>query len=444
LAALAVSALIGLAFLLYEVALRIPPFDADNLVVLSTSARSYSDPWNLFTGSFISYIPGYRPLPYVTIWAQYRLFGVDATPFFVVNVLLWAGCAAVVYLLAARLAMRARGAVLLAAVALLVDTRGRASIYWIGERQATMACVLGGAALLLVLGRDPARRRRVTEVAIFALLLGAFLSKEYGLAFAPAMFAVAAARGRAGLDRRLLVITVGAVAAYGLMRLALAGGASPPYCEQMGFFGERRTEVCYDEVSFRFRVSQHVYNIGATLAGTLLPGLFEDDGVLRSPSVISNLPLGELVRKLALPGLVAVAAVVAWIRHTRATLPLLVLVVANATLSFMLYRDRNPLVGLIAVYASAGVTFAELLAGARASRARAVATAVAALAVLAVVGGAATLAGDPVEAFQAETASTDPCVAYSRYREEIAPGLLARVKREHGLHDVDCRPATPP
>ena len=56
---------------IYGIALRIPPFDADNLVVLTTSVCARSDPLELFTGSFVSYASrSFAPRPQRAIHAS--------------------------------------------------------------------------------------------------------------------------------------------------------------------------------------------------------------------------------------------------------------------------------------------------------------------------------------------------------------------------------------
>lgn len=323
------------------------PIAADNLVALSIASRG--SPAKLFTGSFVSYVPGYRPIAHLSTWIQYRAFGLHVKPYFLLNLFIWIACALAVYVLvhsltASRLAATGAG------LCLLLDPRALSALYWIGERQSSMACLFGCLALVVaVRARD---RRRVAVLAgICLLLLCAALSKEYGLAFAGATIALALADQRDA--RRTIGAAAFALVIYTAMRLVLAGGASTrDYCEYMGFLGRLRL-VCLNELSLGKRVAQTGYNSVATLVGTVVPPLFDDTGRVRDlPEITGDLKyLGQLAVALLVLGTAGVALV----KEFRRVAPFTLLVVANALLSFAVYRGRNQLVGALGWYVTAGV-----------------------------------------------------------------------------------------
>ena len=287
--------------------------------------------------------------------------------------------------------------VLAAAVAaglMLIDERGMTAIVWIPERATPMACVMGGIALLLAYRLPRGGARRTAALAgIAALLLGAALSKEYGMAFAAATAAVGLVT-RPGDREALVAVALAAVTVFAAMRallpadaaLAASDGAASggngllDKCDYIGFLGHGEN-VCYGELDLIDRLLRWGWNAGATLVATFLPPLFDGTGAMLLPEVLAG-PLGEAddyagfsFASLILPLFVSVCAFVGLRRHPRAVLPLFALIVANAALNFLLFRDRNQVVGMIGLYAAAavglpsgGVGVAHPRAGVRAGR----------------------------------------------------------------------------
>jgi hypothetical protein len=299
---------------------------------------------------------------------------------------------------------------------------------WIAERQSALALLLGLVALLVALGSRPERRAWIVPVAVFALLLGAALSKEYGLAFVPAVVTLAWSCRLA--DRRALTAAAAlAVVAYAVLRLGLAGGATAEFCDEMGFFSEPRT-VCYGELSFGEALGQRSYNAGAMLVATVFPSLFDGIGTLEAPSALG----------LAVDGLVAALALFALLRRPRAVLPLVVLLAANGLLGFETFRERNHLIGIAALLAAAAIGLAELVptvrrrTGRRFGLVAIVATALA----LSWVGLEAARRTQTITGFGQGSAAADPCEALRRYPADVDPRLVRRLAERYGLPRSDC------
>jgi len=362
----------------YRSVLATAALDWDNLQVLSSV--DLATPLGLFVEPTWEAAPIYRPLAYLSVWAQYELTGVAPVPFFAVNGVLCIGCAALAYALGWRLTASwaaAAGAALL----LLVDDRMLSALFLIGARTQSMAALFGLGALQVAYRGLGGPRRAARLAAVFALLLAAALSKEYGLAASGGVL-VLALLGRREDRRGLAGAALAAPIVYAAVRLAATAGAeSSPFCEDMALLYVERT-VCYGEavrdgelVAGVDRVVQYVWNICAAALATVLPFLIAPVGTLRT--------LGEVWKETPALSLVTgavffLAAVTAWVARPRHALPLLAVVLGNAALSFLIYRDRNLLPGVAAFYVSSAVGVAVIGAWLRAwipSRHLAVATA---------------------------------------------------------------------
>lgn len=432
--ALGLIALVAMA--VYGQAVWIRPFDADNVIALSLGNLGLGE----ITGaSFVSYAPGYRPFAYTTLWAQYQLHGVVTWPYFAAQVAFWAGAAVALYALIRTLA-GSRTAAALGAVAFLVDQRGQAALFWIGERQSSLAVLCGLVALVFALRLAPGPGRKRAGWAVVAVLLVlAALSKEYGLAFAAAVAPVGLAV-RAGWWRPALVAAVLAVLVYGVMRVVLAGGAGGEYCESMGYFTEHRADLCYGALSTGERVSQHAYNSAASLVGTFQPHVFTESGVIQITSLDRLREVAGKEGFLFHTG-VAVLALVGFLRLGRRSWPLLALIAANACLNLMLYRTRNQVIGIAAVYAASAVGGAWLLARLSASPARRLVARSAVAVAVVWVGWHAVLSGGQQVDYRLSTAGLDPCEGALAYPDDADRDVVAALKTRYGLPDPTCAEA---
>lgn len=436
------------------------PYNPDNIWALRLGAEPI--------GSYFTDPPDgiYRPLGYVTLWAQYHLGGLDPSAYFAVNIALWIGAGCVVYLLGYTLAGSQLAAGVAAAL-MLVDERGMTAIVWIPERATTIACVMGGVALLLAYRLPRGGTSRTAALAgITALLLGAALSKEYGVTFAAATAAVGLV-ARPHDRAELAAVALGALTAYAAMRtllpgdatLAAAGHAGSSHgaldgCEYIGFLGHGEN-VCYGELDVVDRLLRWGWNAGATLVATFLPPLFTGQGALLLPDVLAG-PLGEAetypgfsIRSLILPLFISACALVGLRRYPRAVLPLFVLIVANAALSFLLFRDRNQVVGMVGLYTAAAVGL-PLVASESLTRARGIAQrsqalarvrarAAVPLAAIALVAGAigwrAADFHDAVAGAKSDYADRDPCPELRGVR----PGVAERLRSALGPAASRCK-----
>lgn len=414
--------LIVLAMVAYGKLLEIRPLHHDNLSALSWGHRANAT--SFIRSQPLSW-PEWRPFTYLTIWGQYQLAGLRSIEsWFLVNILLWVSCAYGVYLLT-YIISKSQASALFVSTATLFDGRAiQSPLLWITGRQITLACLFGFSALVLAVLPRSERWRRLRWVGIFLLLLASSLNKEYGLAFSAVM--VLMVWLKPAEDRRALgIAAIAAAIAYVAIRFLVVGGALGGYCEDMGFFHTHR-QICYKEIGSRVRLQQYAYNVVAGLIGIVFPGLLSGIGRLRvDPPLLAASIVWSLL------------AVIGWTKAPRRTLPMLGLVVFNAVLSFMVYRSRNTVFGMMGLYVSAGVGVSCLLALA-ARRAAARLLMLAAFAVgLWWVGNQAFRAKQMVQAEVTDMLATDPChvlVNPERYDRAVIEGL----KRKYNMSDPDC------
>lgn len=315
----------------------IRPLFGDNFYIL---AFVHSAPLDQLLTVDPRIYPEWRPLAFLSVWFEYRLFGLrQVSIYHFVNLSVWTLCLCMVYRVVNGLT-QSRVAAIVAAVVLLIDRRAVMALIWIIERQTTMALVLGLAGLLVVL-RAGERRLTPREIAaVLVALLGAALSKEYGLAFGLSLATYALWHRR----RDLALPAFSAITVYGLLRLELANGAVGVYCEDMGFF-TYVVERCMDPAS-GVTIAQGAYNVTAAFFGTPLRGLLGDFGAIRP----------DLVR-LALAVPLTVLAIVGVVTGARGAGLIAMLIPFNALMNVVVYRERNLLIGAAAAAILAGVGY---------------------------------------------------------------------------------------
>jgi len=333
------AAFLAVAWLIYAPIFGVAPISGDNFYVLSWVDRA---PASSLLAVDPAIYPEWRPLAYLTIWLQYALVGFDrVADYYIVNIALWALAAWLVYRIVLAFTTSDFAAVA-SGLFVLVDVRAVPPVAWIVGRQGTMACVFGLLAVWLVV-RAGARPTSARERGTIGLLLAASaLSKEYGLAFSGALAL------HALLERRFDVLrpAVVAVAAYGALRLTLAGGATAPYCQDMGYFFTLKYNRCLDGVDAA-SLAQMTYNVAATAVGSTLRGVLDTDG-----------RLGIARLSLLLSAVWLCAVVVGWVWHRRASRLGLSILLANAALSVLLYQPRNQVVAICGIGIAAGLGLA--------------------------------------------------------------------------------------
>jgi hypothetical protein len=373
-------------------------------------------------------LPAYRPVAYTALWLQEQTTGLRFTPLFAASLGLVVACALALYALIYGLTRSWAAATLLTA-AFAVDDRWFAVAVWIIERQSSLAALFGVLALLAVHRLAPRPdRRRLLLAGVFLLLLGAALSKEYGLAFAGAVPLFAFAQR---LPWRPFVLVSALVAVtYGVLRFAVAGGAAGEYCNNMGYFRTLRADLCYSSLSGWEQLTQHAYNVGATVVGTFVPPLFDTYGVIdvSRPHVFA-VPVG-----------IALLAVVGAVKRPRLALPLLFLVVGNAALNFMVYRERNQIIGMVGLYGAATVGTAYLMGIAREVRAARIAAVVAfGLAVAWVPAKALKIHKREMAQHERRLDAFHPCKVYQLGPHVTRLDVVEEINRRAGRADPSCK-----
>jgi protein O-mannosyl-transferase len=142
------------------------------------SASGLGEIWGLTRepvhGALVSNTPQYYPLVFTTFWIEHQVWGLDPAGYHVVNVLLHAANALLVFLLLRRLAVPSAWfvAALFAVHPLHVE-----SVAWITERKNVLSGLFYLSAFLAYLRFDETRRARFWFAAL-ALFLCALLSKS--------------------------------------------------------------------------------------------------------------------------------------------------------------------------------------------------------------------------------------------------------------------------
>lgn len=416
-AAASFGVVLALTYGVYGPVLDVRPLSGDNLYILDWADRT---PLATALGTVDpDFYPEWRPLAYATVWLQYRWAGLDhVKSYSLVNMVLWAVCAWLVYRLVLMLAHSA-AAGLLAAWFVIADSRPLFAVAGIIERQSSLACCFGLLAMLCVLGSRKDQLTRLECAGVLLLLLAAAFSKEYGLAFAGAVAAHALVQHQG----RVAVPAVVAVVTYVGLRMALAEGAMGSYCEETGYFFAVRG-VCYDSLSGT-AVSQSAYNVMATLSGIVLPGLFTGIGQI----AVSPRWLAKSVLWLA------VATLGCW-KNRRSRSMTLSLVGFNAALSLLLYRDRNQLPALVGFATAVGVGLAALDEQLQARGSRRIRTLAAALLIaLLTVQSIRTRA--LVLAEVADLLEQDPCGAFGDF-PHLDADFVKHIKSKYGMSNPGC------
>jgi hypothetical protein len=353
---LSVTAIVALATISFGKALSIHPADADNLIALSLASKQ--NPFGFFTGCFVSFLPGYRPVAYLFSWMQYQIVHLNIPSYFFVNVSIVIACIIVIYLLVYLLS-KSKVAAFVVSVLMIVNPNFLCAIVWIGERQSSLALLFGLLALFLAITEwKPTRNNFVAWMLIFLFLLCSSLCKEYGLAFSPAII-IFAITNKNNNDRAALIsIGILSMAAYSMIRIFLAGSANVTYnCEDMGFFTSMRV-ICYNAMDLKDSIVQYLYNMIATFFNILLPGLINTNGMLIKPSMPSLLK----------SALFLCLAIIGFIKAPRPMSAMAMLIFCNAVLSFMIFRARNQIIGEAALYIIIGTAITHLIAFTRYNR----------------------------------------------------------------------------
>jgi hypothetical protein len=412
--------LVLLACFVYARLFEMQPFSGDNVRILfwadGASAAS------LLRGDPAVY-PEWRPLAYLTVWLQYRWFQIDHLhAYYVINLLLWTGCAWLVCHIVRRLTHSSVPALLAAAV-VVTDTRAVAATIGFLERATSMACLFGLMALLIIISARDQRLPRLRWIGLSLLLLASGLSKEYGLAFTGAVAVSALVERR----RDVATAAIAAGVTYALLRIGFAGGAMARYCDEMGYFFALR-QVCFDGVHAEV-VKQAAYNVAATGVGSILPGVFAEWG-----------EIGIAPRQVAASVVWLAAAAIGWSKSPTPMMRITLLVVAfNAALSFMLYTDRNHLVALCALGIAEGVGLAVAHAAVQASAWPRLIRGTAAMGLLVLLGAQAIATREIMSGEVADSRREDPCAALAQGRP-LDPAFVKKIKTAYGIPNPGCMP----
>ncbi|MEZ4654322.1 MAG: hypothetical protein R3E12_12220 [Candidatus Eisenbacteria bacterium] len=150
-------------------------WDDDAYVTTNLTLRSLAGLWRIWLEP--GAVPQYYPLVHTTFWIEHHLWGSNAAGYHIVNVLLHALVAVLLYRVLSRL--RVPGAWLAAAVFALHPVQVE-SVSWVTERKNVLSGLLYMASLLAWLRWDPGLSgdgRRRGYLGSLALYLGALLSK---------------------------------------------------------------------------------------------------------------------------------------------------------------------------------------------------------------------------------------------------------------------------
>ena len=335
------------------------PTTADSLIGLSIGSRSLVD--NL-TSIDAENRPTYRPLLAAVLWAQYKLFGVEAKWYFLSTITIWGTMGCGLFLMA-RIAGACRLSAFILALLLISDFRAIANVCYINGFGLPLACTLGCLGFSCISNpaavndRNAVQSKQSICIAILLLTAAAF-SKEHGLAFLLAL-AGWAFFSRSKSEQRLFVTSLALITLVVVAHLIVTRGIS--YQDDMGFGREVRC-VSYASMSNIGIASQYAWNVFATFIGILFPHAISHKG-----SFQINWTIFGWIETILILGLTCVAlrkAITDWLFNPsyRNIEYSIFLLLATALISFMLYRPRNHLPGLIGLYTLAAVGLSHLIA----------------------------------------------------------------------------------
>lgn len=182
--------IVGLTLLAYVPAIRAGfIWDDDYYVTRNAALRSAQGLRDIWVKPLAS--PQYYPVTFSTLWLEYRLWGLHPAGYHVVNILLHAANALLLWAVLSVLAVP--GAWVASAVFALHPVHVE-SVAWIAERKNVLSGLFYLAALFIYLRIDetsdgPSRRRR--RLVLAALLLCALLSKSVTCTFPLAALLIA-------------------------------------------------------------------------------------------------------------------------------------------------------------------------------------------------------------------------------------------------------------
>jgi hypothetical protein len=299
---------------------------------------TFTDVWAGETapGHFVTY----RPITASLLRLEYLLFGINPPAFFTINLILLVIVAVLIF----EIIYRASHEMLPALVATLLfvtDWRLTPNIFVIGEVQITLAAIFGlGAFWLIWFGKG-----KFKPIFVLSLLLLSALSKEFGLAFALAVFVDAFLNKTTG--RKYAGIALGAVAAYFILRLSL--GVTLP--------------VTGEPSAFNDLVVEYITNISGGFIFTFF-NLFRpaSDGDLpnRMNLLYSYAEAWQIIFLQILP-IIIVSVYSFRKKETRTlTIPLLFIILGNSFLFFWRYAYRFHFLGNVSMYIIWGIGLNDL------------------------------------------------------------------------------------
>lgn len=190
--------------------------DDEATLVLNAHIRDFSWPglWFLLSDrgalSSISDYPGWRPLRLAINMVEYRVYGLEAFWYRLVNVLCHGAATGLAVLLARRFGLGA-GAALVAGLFFGLHPAQAESVLWIKEREGVLSAAFLFGALLLA-----DRRGAAAFAGCMACVALALLAKETGVLFAPLLAVLAGADWLAGRRDRARLARMAAAGAGGL------------------------------------------------------------------------------------------------------------------------------------------------------------------------------------------------------------------------------------
>lgn len=274
-------------------------FISDDHSVIQHNPVLRVEPLSLFskidTTSDTQLLPYYRPLTYLSFWAEYRLHGFNSALMHLVNVLLHAANAFLVYCLARSLLPNRDAALLAGLLFALHPINSEAVNFLSGGRNTLLACFFSLLAFLI-------HQRSVERGSVPAVFAGAafffagLFSKESGMMILPFIIALEIPRLRkksSGTRLRAaagLVLYVAAAGTYLVMRWQTLSGLGIQTGILPGF-GEEKMKAIYIIPDLGSRLSDNLYIIPRYLFSLVLPYALSPRYVIPNDFHLYALPL---------------------------------------------------------------------------------------------------------------------------------------------------------
>ncbi len=319
----------ALGFAFFNPAVRFPPVDFDDLLLLA-SVKHTSNPLVYLVGDWGFGNNAYRPLHSLSLWLGYQLFGVSSGPNQLINILLHVSVILLLFGLLRRLSVGWVSAFFISALSLFsMYTTSPAT--WVSDRPTLFVALF----LMILLNYLAALKEGETPnlAIVGGLSMLGLLSKESGLIIPLVTLAYLVFLVPRGDKKKNTVIglVLAILAAYIVFRLLAFGSRAAYYNESGYLFGSRYYENL-QALSSQEKIIAIIENVIKNFLAIFLP-VFDSLGKFTRLGTISN-----TIITLGSTGLLTILALRK--KPTRFQMMALLIMLLNSAIHYQVFRYR--------------------------------------------------------------------------------------------------------